>query len=179
MSCFSSRTALLLVTLVSVSLFAGCGGESRPPTSIRRWQEPTDTAGPSAAVTQTDSAAARSLSDDERLRLERRVQLDGVGYAADGAYIMVKFKAPPELAVFWQPSEMYLIDERTGVRYDRVPLMPKIGFLIARPVKEGQPGYVMLENTPRLAPGSPVTVRLGGFEQEHVSTETSGSAPAP
>ena len=115
-----------------------------------------------------------SLSEQERAEFERRVELVSVGFAAEGAYLMVNFKAPPRLAMLWQPGQLYVVDQATGVKYEDIPLMPKIGRLIGRPAEEGQAGYVMLENRPILKPGAKVTVVLGGFRQTGVTVQDAG-----
>ena len=45
--------------------------------------------------------------------------------------------------------------------------MPKVGPLIGKPMREGQPGYVMFVNGPvPLQPGATVTVKLGNYIEE-------------
>jgi hypothetical protein len=94
----------------------------------------------------------------------------GVGFAAEGGFIMVQYKAPPLVARQWMQGTVYVRDEATGNVFSEIPVMPKIGPLIGRPREPGQPGYVMLVN-PRgaLKPGATVTVVLGDFQQEHVT----------
>lgn len=172
----AAGVALLATALVGVS---GCAAEKTPSTTIRAFKEPTDTVG--QLVEQPDDASAvatGALSFKDRREFEKQVRVLGVGYAAEGAYLIANFIAPPRLAILWQPGELYLVDEATGAKYDEIPFMPKIGFLIARPAEEGQAGYVMLQNQPSLRPGSEVTVVLGGFTQEHVKVEYT-NAPAP
>jgi hypothetical protein len=165
-----ASAALASVALLSL-LATGCAAE-KPPAAIRSWQEPTQTA---AEVASTPVSA--ETTDLPRGRgkktLEARVRVLSVGYGAEGGYLTVNFTAPPRLAMLWQPSALYIVDEATGVKYDRIPLMPKIGFLIGRPAVEGQLGYVMLENKPYVRPGSRVTVHLGGVIKKHVLTQTS------
>ena len=46
----------------------------------------------------------------------------------------------------------------------------KVGALIGKPIRQGQPGYVMLVNGPvPLPPGSTVTVMLGNFREEGIT----------
>jgi len=100
------------------------------------------------------------------------VELLGVSFGADGAYIYVQFKADPKVAEKFWPGVLSVVDEATGAVYNEVPVMPVIGPLIARPKQEGQLGYVMLVNAPPgLRSGSIVTVVLGDFRQEHVTVQ--------
>jgi hypothetical protein len=168
-----------LALLASAALTLGCSAEQPPPATIREYQEPTDTVSQLIEEPQdsTDTPGG-PLPSDLRNRLEADVELLGVSYAADGAYLMVGFLASPRLAILWQPGELYIVDETTGTKYSQIPFMPKIGRLIGRPAQEGQPGYVMLQNVPPISPGTKVTVVLGGFRQKRVSVEAS-NAPLP
>ena len=100
------------------------------------------------------------------------VELLGVGYAADGALLVVQFKASPQEARrTMRQGTISVTDEASGALYNEVPNMPIIGPLIGHPARADQPGYAMLVNTPPgLPPGSLVTVVLGNFKQEHVRT---------
>jgi len=101
---------------------------------------------------------------------EPGVELLGVGFAADGNFIHVQFKAPPRVASQWYQGRVYVTDEATGAIYSNIPDMPKVGPLFARPKEEEQPGYVMFWNTSMsLKPGALVTVVLGDYTWEHVS----------
>lgn len=151
---------------------SGCG-EGSPPTTIRAYTEPTQTVDASSGE-DTASVSIGALTPEEARELESRVRLVNVSFAADGAYLIVNFYAPPQLAIHWQPGQLYVVDQATRAKYDNIPFMPKIGFLIARPTMEEQPGYVMLENQPPLEPGSLVTVILGGFEQTDVAVDDAG-----
>jgi hypothetical protein len=100
------------------------------------------------------------------------IEIVGVGFAGEGAMIMVQFLAPPEVARNWWQGNVYVQDEAKGTRYDMIPVMPIIGPLIGRPKEEGQLGYVMLVNSPPyLQPGTLVTVVLGNYKQEHVEAK--------
>jgi hypothetical protein len=100
------------------------------------------------------------------------VELLGVSFGADGAYIYVQYKASPKVADKFWPGVLSVVDEATGTVYNEVPVMPVIGPLIARPKQEGQMGYVMLVNAPPgLRSGSIVTVILADFRQEHVTVQ--------
>ena len=168
-----SAATLLAVLLVGST--SGCAGEDPPPATIQQYTEPTETADSLAAGGEADSdIAAGSLSQQEIAELEKKVEIINVAYAADGAYLIVNFYAPPRLAIFWQPGQLYVVDQATGTKYAEIPFMPKIGRLIARPAEEGQVGYVMLKNQPPLEPGSSVTVVLGGFKQTDIVIEDSG-----
>lgn len=97
------------------------------------------------------------------------IELLSVGFAADGADIIVQFKGPPSLMHTWTQGNVSVTDEATGMVYDHIPVAPLIGMLLARPAHEGQIGYVMFVNTPPgLSAGARVTVVLGDFKQEHV-----------
>ena len=115
---------------------------------------------PAETVTATGEAGAAG------------VELLGVSFGADGAYIYVQFRASPKVAEKFWPGVLSVVDEATGTVYNEVPVMPVIGPLIARPKQEGQLGYVMLVNAPPgLRSGSIVTVILADFRQEHVTVQ--------
>lgn len=96
-------------------------------------------------------------------------ELLGVGFAADGAFIIVRFKLPPRKARMLTQGQVYVVHEAMGRTYRQIPVMPNVGPLISRPKRKGQSGYVMLKNSPqRLPKGSVVTVVLGNYRQEHV-----------
>jgi hypothetical protein len=100
------------------------------------------------------------------------VELLGVGFAAEGGFIIVNFKAPPSITQTWWQGSVEVIDEASGTVYNEIPVLPVIGPLIGRPVEAGQLGYVMLtHNPPRLRPGVLVTVILGEYKFEHVKVE--------
>ncbi len=174
----AGRAARALAAVLAVAVasgMSGCGREPSAPASIKAWQESTDTA---AAASDTASPGATStvsgtMSPAEQAKLESRVEVLSVGYAAEGAYLIVNLTAPPRLAMLWQPGELSVVNEATNVTYNKIPLMPKIGFLIGRPAAEGQVGYVMFENKPYVKPGTKVTVRLGNVVKQHVVTQTS------
>jgi hypothetical protein len=98
-----------------------------------------------------------------------RVEIVAVTTAAEGAYIMVEFKAPARLVESWYQGKVSVTDESTGAVYAEIPSVGTIGPLIGRPRSDGQLGYVMLVNAPiPLAPGTLVTVVLGDFKQQHL-----------
>ena len=101
-----------------------------------------------------------------------QVQILSVGLAEEGGLIMVRFKAPPEVAQQWWQGRVSIVDEATGTTYNEIPDVPNIGPLIGRPRVAGQLGYVMLVNPPPgLRPGAMVTVVLGNYKQEHVTVQ--------
>ena len=100
------------------------------------------------------------------------VKVLSVGFAAEGAMIMVRFLAPPSEAEKWWPGNVSVVDEASGTVYNEIPVMPTIGPLIARPKVEGQQGYVMLVNPPPgLRTGALVTVVLGAHRFEHLPVQ--------
>jgi hypothetical protein len=100
------------------------------------------------------------------------VDLLGVGFAADGGFIMVQFRAPPKVATKWWQGSISVTDEATGTVYNEIPVMPIIGPLIGRPVEVGQLGYAMLVNAPTpLQIGAVVTVVLGDYKFEHQTVQ--------
>jgi len=133
---------------------------------------PTPTPGVPAAEsplppTATEVGEAAETADDAAA-----VELLGVGFGADGAFIVVNYRASPQVAQKFWPGVLSVTDEATGTVFNEVPVMPVIGPLIARPVEEGQPGYVMFVHAPPvLHSGSRVTVVLDTFRQEHVSVQ--------
>jgi hypothetical protein len=97
------------------------------------------------------------------------VRILAIGFASEGAYIHVQFAAPPEVAGGWTQGLVYVVDESSGIEYREIPVAPVIGLLLAKPVRDGQPGYVMLVNTGlSLQEGALVTVVLGNYQFEHV-----------
>ena len=100
------------------------------------------------------------------------VKVLSVGFAAEGAMIMIRFLAPPSEADKWWPGNVSVVDEASGTVYNEIPVMPNIGPLIARPKVEGQQGYVMLVNPPPgLQTGALVTVVLGAHRFEHLPVQ--------
>lgn len=104
--------------------------------------------------------------------LTAAVELLGVGFAADGAFIHVSFRAPPLVVHSFWPGVLSVTDEASDTTFEEVPLMPVVGLLIGRPVEDGQAGYVMFVHAPAiLRPGSLVTVDLAGYKFEHVQVQ--------
>jgi hypothetical protein len=100
------------------------------------------------------------------------VELLGVGFAAEGGFIIVSFRASPRVVQKWWQGAVSVTGEATGTVYNEIPVVPVIGPLIGRPVEEGQLGYVMLVHAPpSLKAGDLVTVVLGDYRFEHVPVE--------
>ncbi len=120
----------------------------------------TEEAAPATAETVAVAATAEPSST---------VELLGVGFGAEGAFITVNYRASPQVAQKFWPGVLSVTDEATGTVFNEVPLMPVIGPLIARPIQEGQLGYVMLVHVPPiLYRGAQVTVVLADYTFEHV-----------
>jgi hypothetical protein len=103
---------------------------------------------------------------------EQTVEVTRVGFAGEGGMIQVQFHAPPEIAAKWWQGSVSVTEEVTGMTYDEIPVMPRIGPLIGRPKRPGQLGYVMLMHAPpALKPGSKVTVVLGEYEFKHIAVQ--------
>jgi hypothetical protein len=116
------------------------------------------TPAPGEASTPTEEAAG--------------VEIIQVGYAADGGFILVSYKAEPDVADTFWPGQLSVTDEDSGTVYNEVPVMPKIGPMISRPVTLGQVGYIMFVNPPPgLRPGSLVTVILGSYTFKHLEIQ--------
>lgn len=155
-----ARVFLLLAILLLVTM-TGCGkAEESPDSQIIPYQERT-VSGRYAEFSKLPVVTSEPDPDG--------VTFEGVGFGADGDYIMVGFTAPLELAGSVQQGFIYVVDEETKVIYKDIPVMPIVGPLIGRPTKEGQGGYVMLLNYSRsVKSGSVVTVVLGNYKREHV-----------
>jgi len=140
------------------------------PTSASPPAAPTPAASATQALPAAPTVPLAALATQEPV--SETIEVTGAGYAAEGAYIIVRFKAPPQVARRWQQGAVSVTDEATGRLYNSIPVAPLIGPLIGHPAKAGQSGYVMLINTPPGLPsGSLVTVVLGDFKQEHVRVQ--------
>jgi len=101
--------------------------------------------------------------------VQQAVEVTQVGLAAEGGFIIVRFLAPPDEAEKWWQGSVSVTDEGNGAVYEEIPLLPRIGLMIARPKVAGQLGYVLLVNAPPLLrPGALVTVVLGAHQFAHV-----------
>jgi hypothetical protein len=97
------------------------------------------------------------------------VTVVAVTTAADGAYIMIEFRAPAKMVRGWNQGQISVMDESTGNTYTVIPAVGDTAPLISRPQSDDQLDYVMLENAPiPLQKGAVVTVVLGHFKQEHL-----------
>jgi hypothetical protein len=121
---------------------------------------------------QKASIAAETLENRTEPEESQQVEIVRVGFAGEGGFIIIQFKAPAEVAERWWQGDFLVVDEETETEYKEVPVMPKIGPLISKPKLAGQVGYVMLVNTPPgLSTGARVTVMLGDYRFEHVVVE--------
>lgn len=173
------RHVLVVVAalVLAVAMTSGCGsagdeGPTAQQSALEPSQAPIDTytdTGPSTgALASSGEVSRKALSPAERA-LVTRLRLVTVALAADGRYITVQFRVSPKLARQWQPGMLGVIDEASKREYADIPRVPIIGILFARPLTEGQIGYVMVNNVPPLKKGAKVTVILGGFEKKHVT----------
>lgn len=97
------------------------------------------------------------------------VSFEGIGFAGEGAYIMVQFTAPMKQSERWQQDFIWVVDEKTRILYKDVPVVPVVGTLIGRPSQEGDIGYVMLYNLYNgIKSGSVVSVVMGNYKREHI-----------
>jgi hypothetical protein len=96
------------------------------------------------------------------------IQVVDVTTAADGALLMVQYRAPARLSEKWRQGNVWVIDETSGTKYSEIPVMGTIGPVIAHPKVDGGLAYFMLVNGPvALKPGAKVTVVMGDFKEEH------------
>lgn len=142
------------------------GGGSPTPAAVT----PVAAASPSAATGAALPAPCPTpAAGMPATRDQPSIQVLGVGLAGEGAFVNVLFTATPKMASGLMQGTVQVIDEATGAVHSDIVVMPSIGALLARPVRLGQPGYVMLTNVGRsIRPGSVVTVVLGGYRREHV-----------
>jgi hypothetical protein len=176
--------ALLVAGLLvagALASLAGCSGQipGETPTAGQDavGQAPVSvySDSPGAADTSVDAASTQSsdgvATDPEEAEDLKNVELLGVGLGADDHYVVVQFRAPARLVRTWQSGAVSVTDERNGMIYNDIPVVPVLGALFGKPVEDGQIGYVMFANLPPLAKGAQVTVDLGGFRQEHVAVQ--------
>jgi len=163
-----SRLAIAIASVCALlALSAGCNStpEEKVP-SIIPWQEEASLTG--AAAVQLTAGVEDAAGETD----PAGVELLTVGFAADGYYIMVSFKSPPEAVEDWWQGSIYVIDESTGTVYEDIPVAPNIGLLLAKPQQEGQIGYAMLNNYGAgIRYGSVVSVVLGNFKREHIKVQ--------
>lgn len=117
----------------------------------------------SLPITNTTASGGTPAPSNSQVSLLR------VSFGNDGQLIYVQFLAPPEVARNWQQGFLYVIDEETGTQYADIPVAPVLGPLLSKPIRDGQPGYVMLINTNMSLGGNRyLTVVLGEYRWEHV-----------
>ena len=162
----SARPAVLLLLTAAIWL-SGCreaASSTAPPIVFI-----TETATPDSGVAVVPVSEIPTAGTEPD---GANVTFEGVGIAADGGYIAVYFKAPPEVAGGWWQGSIYVLDEGTGILYAEIPVMPVVGPLIGKPKEAGQEGYCMLTNTGgAIRPGSVVTVVLGSYKREHITVQ--------
>jgi hypothetical protein len=153
----AQSTALVLKAQAMATALVGTLNAPLPGDSTQSSATPTvvaGTPGPTSSSPQTTPGG---------------VEIVAVTTAADGAYIMVEFRAPARLVASWYQGKVSVVEESTGNVYAVIPSVGAIGPLISRPQLDGQLGYVMLVNAPvQLMPGAIVTVVLGEFKQKHL-----------
>jgi hypothetical protein len=167
----AQATALVLQAQAQATALAQQAQTPEPtaaPQVLPVLPSPTPAAGDADEI-----AAALTVTETGQAAGEATVvELLGVGFAAEGAFVIVNYRAPPQAAQTFWPGVLSVTDEASGTVFNEVPLMPLIGPLIARPVEAGQVGYVMLVHAPPiLRDGSRVTVVLGDYTFEHVPVE--------
>jgi hypothetical protein len=165
-------TALVLQAQTQATQLIGQAGEA--PATPEAATEALILAVPetSTSIEAPVAAAPTPETTAPSLVMANTVELLGVGFAADGGFIIVNFKAPPSVVQDWWQGQVSVTDEASGTVYNEIPVLPVIGPLIGRPVEAGQIGYVMLtHNPPNLRIGSLVTVALGEYKFEHVKIE--------
>jgi hypothetical protein len=94
------------------------------------------------------------------------VTLVSVGFAAENSMISVTYSAPPELAKYWNPGDVFVVEENSGKVYRNTVLMPVVGWLFQKPQNLYQSVSVMLTNE-GLQSGDGVTVVLGKYKRLH------------
>ncbi len=96
------------------------------------------------------------------------VTLQGVGFAADGGYIMVSYSGPVTIIHTFRQDDVYVYDETTRGVYKDIPVVPILGPLQGKPVNDDQMAYTMLKNYyGGIKSGSVVSVVLGKYKREH------------
>jgi hypothetical protein len=141
-------------------------------SEVRTLPALTPTPGSLSGAESSPPPAAGDPGATAGLGLTGTVELLWVGFGAEGAFVVVNYAAPPAAAQTFWPGVLSVTDEASGTVFNEVPVMPVIGPLIARPLQQGQPGYVMLVHAPAiLRPGSLVTVDLADYHFEHVPVQ--------
>ncbi len=175
----AEATAIVLQAQATASAMLD-RAKSEPPTAapivVTATPEPVPASiVPSPAGTNSATVLPTASVPTATQTVTPSVELLGVGFAADGGYIMIQFKADPRVTHSWWQGTVSVVDESSGTIYNEIPVLPNIGPLIGRPKQVGQLGYVMLVNTDgAIHTGSIVTVVLGNFKQEHVTVSGGG-----
>ena len=154
------KAIIWLLALAALFVLSGCASEPKviPPTD----QLVPNVPAPASPAPEMKVAATEPDPDG--------VTLVAVGFGMNNQYISVAYKAPPAISDQWLPQsgDVYVIDEKTGVTYKDVPMVPVIGPLFERPKNENQLAYVMLVNPSfNIKSGSVLTVVLGNYKREH------------
>ena len=159
-------TIVISILMASIFLLSGCHKNSTTVPPVIFITETSNT--PSAVTIYPASEITLAETEPDK----DGVELIDVSFAADGAYIAVYFRAPPELVNEWWQGRVYVIDETTNKVFGEVPVMPVVGPLIAKPKEPGQSGYFMLNNTGgSIKFKSLLTVVLGKYKRVHVVIE--------
>ncbi|HSG17408.1 MAG TPA: hypothetical protein VLE70_13930 [Anaerolineae bacterium] len=125
-----------------------------------------------AGPTATPAPAVQPSASETFTPKGTDIEIVSVSFAGEGGFIFVQYYAPPAVASRWNQGLVSVTDEETGHEYLEIPMMPKVGALIGKPIRLGQPGYVMFVNGPvPLQPGAMVTVKLGNYIEEGITVQ--------
>jgi len=167
----ANATAAALTQVLPAESSAAQSAPAVATVTATRTPRPLPTVTPVAVSAERRGEAEKEEAEEAKAEgAAGAVELVGVGFAAEGGFIAVQFKAPKEISDKWMQGNVYVVDEATGAVYDDIPMMPILGPLLARPPRTDQLGYVMFKNLAGhgLKSGDLVTVVLGNFKQEHV-----------
>jgi hypothetical protein len=152
------RAGILALMLLMLFLTIGCGRPEKVESQIIPYREQSNIK-PYAEI-----PIVSTEPDPDGIKF------DGIGFGADGAYIMVGFQVPIEKIQLVQPGFVIVIDETSEIVYKDVPVMPVVGPLIGRPTHENQGGYIMLLNyNGGIKSGSVVSVVIGNYKRVHIT----------
>jgi hypothetical protein len=147
--------ALALLAIAGIVGSCGQNSEESPLPSIV-----PNTQASISSVNLNDYKTTNSEPDPDG------VTLVSVGFAAENSMISVIYSAPPELAKYWNPGDIFVVEENSGKVYRSTVLMPVVGWLFQRPQTQYQSVSVMLTNN-GLQSGAVVTVVLGKYKRLH------------